>query len=71
MLVLENINLFHHSARTLLTDGQTDRQDYYGTTALCTKVHRTVKKGKAETEGDGAKLDYSASSTGICTRPDF
>jgi len=26
------------------TDGQTDRQNYYGTMALCTKVHRVVKK---------------------------
>ena len=26
------------------TDRQTDRQDYYGNTALCTSVHRAVKK---------------------------
>jgi len=25
------------------TDGQVKRQDYYGSTALCTKVHHTVK----------------------------
>jgi len=46
MLVLENVNLFNHSAHTLQTDGQMDRQDYYGNTVLCTNVHRAVKQRK-------------------------
>jgi len=39
MLFSENIKLFNHSARTL----QTNRQDWYDNTALCTIVHRAVK----------------------------
>jgi len=33
----------HGGYRQTETDGQTDRQDYYGNTALCTNVHRAVK----------------------------
>jgi len=47
MFVSDNTNLFNHSACTDITDrqtdSQTDRQDYYGNTALCTNVHHTVK----------------------------
>jgi len=32
-------NLFNQGSQTL----QTDRQDYNGNTALCTKVHRALK----------------------------
>jgi len=39
MLFSENINLFNHGSRT----EQTDRQDYYGNTALCAIVHRVAK----------------------------
>ena len=41
MLFLENIHLFNPGSRIQ----QTDRyQDYYGNTALCSRVHRAVKR---------------------------
>jgi len=53
MLISENINPFNNSARTLQTDRQTDKWThgetdwqtglYYGNTAVCIDVHRTLK----------------------------
>jgi len=41
MLFLEKVNLFNHSARNRQTG-----YIYYGNTALCTIVHRAVKKAE-------------------------
>jgi len=40
-VIFGKVNLFNQC--TNVTDRQPDRQDYYGNTALCTKMHRAVK----------------------------
>jgi len=47
MIFLENIHLFNQgSAHENSKETRADRQDYYGNTALCSKVHRAVKMKK-------------------------
>ena len=49
-LFSENINLFNHMDHE--RNRQTDSWNYYGSTALCTIVHRAVKKIKPQVNLD-------------------